>query len=386
MINKLSLPVQLGLVIIGVLLFGGILPLSVIRGIYTFSAFFKEILCFLLPCIIFSFVVTGVLSLKKNAALVLVIVIAAIFVSNFCIALSMYGVMKCMIPFIASDTQLQQLENHYVLEPFFSFTLLPLVRSEIALLAALVIGLMCSFFHMPVVEVVAEKMKQYIEFFLVHCFVPLLPMYVLGFLLKLRYEGMLVLLAQQYGSTFFLIVGLQVCYLMLAYFCMSGFSYAKTRQAIINAMPSYLTAFGTMSSTLTVPVSIDCAVKNTGSRPLATVAMPIMANLHLLGDSIATPILAMVTMHIFFGYLPGFEQYVSFVVYFCTAMFAASGIPGGGILVMIPVLMSAFDFNPAMIGIVTTLYFLMDSFGTAANVMGDGALVMGVHRVVRRFI
>ena len=67
-------------------------------------------------------------------------------------------------------------------------------------------------------------------------------------------------------------------------------------------------------------------------------------------------------------------------------MFAVSGIPGGGILVMIPVLISAFDFNPAMIGIVTTLYFLMDSFGTAANVMGDGALVMGVHRVVRRFI
>src|SRR5438309_9122382 len=231
------------------------------RAIYTFSVVFKELLCFLLPFIIFSFVVNGIVSLKRNAPIVLVVLIGAIFVSNFCIALSVYGIMKCMVPFISGDGQVYNFEHNYTLEPFFLLQLPTLIRSEYALLAALIVGLFCSFFQVAAIESFVEKIKRCIEVFLVHCFVPLLPLYVFGFLLKLRYEGMLVLLAQQYGSTFFLIVGVQVCYLMVLYFCMSGFSFKQTRQAIMNAMPSYLTAFGTMSSTLTVPVSIECAVK-----------------------------------------------------------------------------------------------------------------------------
>lgn len=386
MIKKLSLPVQLCLVIGVVFVFGGIMPLGLMRLFYTFSAVFKEILCFMLPFIIFSFVVNGILLLKKNAPLVLVVMIGAIFASNFCVALSVYGIIKCMEPFLGSNGQVHELVSNGSLEPFFSLQLPTLIKSEFALLSALIVGLLFSFFQLPVVERMVEKMKRSIELFLIYCFVPLLPIYIFGFLLQMRYEGMLTLLIKQYGTTFFLIVGVQICYLMLLYFGISGFSFKKAREAVINAMPSYLTAFGTMSSTLTVPVSIECAVKNNVSRPLANVAMPIMANLHLLGDSVGTPILAMVTMYLFSGHLPNFEQYLSFVMYFCTAMFAVSGIPGGGILVMIPVLISAFNFSPAMVGIITTLYFLMDSFGTAANVMGDGALVIGVHRIVRRFV
>lgn len=386
MIKKLSLPVQLCLVIAVVFVFGGIMPLGLMRLFYTFSAVFKEILCFMLPFIIFSFVVNGVLLLKKNAPLVLAVMIGAIFASNFCVALSVYGIIKCMEPFLVSSGSIEELVSNGSLESFFSLQLPTVIQSEFALLSALIVGLFFSFFQSLAVEKMVEKMKRSIELFLIYCFVPLLPMYIFGFLLQMRYEGLLTLLIKQYGTTFFLIIGVQVCYLMILYFGITGFSFKKAREAIINAMPSYLTAFGTMSSTLTIPVSIECAVKNNVSRPLANVAMPIMANLHLLGDSVGTPILAMVTMYLFSGHLPNFEQYFSFVLYFCTAMFAVSGIPGGGILVMIPVLISAFNFSPAMVGIVTTLYFLMDGFGTAANVMGDGALVIGVHRIVRRFV
>jgi Na+/H+-dicarboxylate symporter len=154
--------------------------------------------------------------------------------------------------------------------------------------------------------------------------------------------------------------------------------------AIKNALPSYLTGFSTMSSAVTVPVSVECAYKNTHNRPLAMVAMPIMANVHLLGDSIGIPMLAMVTMLLFTGSLPDFAQYVSFVFYFCTAMFAVSGIPGGAILVMTPILVSQLKFSAEMIGVITALFLLMDSFGTAANVMGDGALVIMVDKLLKK--
>lgn len=387
-LERLTLPVQLLLAIAFVVLFGNLLPLSVVRGIYTFSLFFKEVLSFSLPFIIFTFVLSGIVSLKKNAPFVLLILLSSIFVSNFVIALSMYGIMGLLLPYFASHgAEFHELvQNTTILEPLATWSLPALVRSEVALVTAICIGLVFSFCQSTRAEQLVEKMRHALEYFLWHWFVPFLPLYVLGFLLKLWHEGALLHIAKDYGTTFFIIVFIQMIFLYIAYSIATGFSFHRTKEAIVNALPSYVTAFSTMSSTLTVPVSIESAIKNTGSRPLANIAMPIMANVHLLGDSIATPTLAMVTLYLFSGTIPSLAHYLSFVFYFCTAMFAVSGIPGGGILVMIPVLVSMFDFTPSMISIITMLYFLLDPFGTAANVMGDGALVMIVHRFVRRFV
>ncbi|MCL4417285.1 MAG: dicarboxylate/amino acid:cation symporter [Actinobacteria bacterium] len=109
-----------------------------------------------------------------------------------------------------------------------------------------------------------------------------------------------------------------------------------------------------------------------------------MANVHLLGDSISTPLLALVTLLIFKGCFPAFVTYLMFVFYFCTSMFAVSGIPGGGILVMLPILRTYLGFTPDMETVIIALYFLMDSFGTAANVMGDGALIIMVNKILKK--
>lgn len=228
-------------------------------------------------------------------------------------------------------------------------------------------------------------MKRLLEHFFNRIFIPLLPFYILGFLLKIHYEGVFSSLLQHYSSTFFLIVAVQILCLALFYFVACGFDRKKMFVAYTNALPSYLTAFSTMSSTATVPVSIKCAYENTKNQALSEMAMPIMANVHLLGDSVGTPILALVTMLLFLGYLPDLFTYIKFLAFFCVSMFAASGIPGGGFLVMIPVLKSQLGFTPEMISIMFTLYVLMDSFGTAANVMGDGALVMILNKILKRF-
>lgn len=214
--------------------------------------------------------------------------------------------------------------------------------------------------------------------------IPLLPLYVLGFLLKIRFEGTFVQLMQQYCSTVLLIVAIQVSYLLWMYLLAHGFSSQRAFHAINVALPSYLTAFSTMSSTATVPISVEAATQNTGNRSLSAMAMPIMANVHLLGDSIGIPVLAMTTMFLFKGCLPDLISFVTFLFYFCTSMFAVSGIPGGAIIVMIPILVSIFGFTADMVSIITALYLLLDSFGTAANVMGDGALVIMVHKVLKK--
>lgn len=381
---RISLPLQLVLVIIGVLLFGGLIPLPMVQLIYTFSMVFKELLGLILPFMVFFFVMSGILSFQRNAPFVLALMLGMIFLSNALVALVSYGVIRLMVPFISCERPDTIFTPVAAINSLMPITIPVPISSVHSLLAAIVLGIIFSIVRVPAVVTFIARVKGGIEKALAYGFIPLLPLYVLGFLLKIYHEGMLSCLLQQYGSAVLLIVSLQTAYLLWFYLLAAGFSFARALDAIKNALPSYLTAFSTMSSTATVPVSIKAARENTGTVGLPALAMPIMANVHLLGDSIGTPILAMVTMLLFQGALPGFAQYVGFVFYFCITMFAVSGIPGGGILVMIPILIAQLGFTPQMISIITTLYFLMDCFGTAANVMGDGALVIMVHKVLKR--
>jgi len=385
MFKYLSLPIQLILVIASVLLFGSLCSTYTVQLFFTFSMLFKEVLGFLLPFIVFSFVLSGILSFKKNAPLVLLIMLFMIFFSNAVVALMSYTVLRGLLPLglcnIASDAMLNHTSS---IEPLYSLRLPIPVSSEHAMLAAVVLGLIFSFYPWAAFERSINYMKQVVENILNYVVIPFLPLYVFGFLLKIRHEGVFMLMMQQYGSTVFLLVAMQISYLVWMYFVAAGFSMQRALVAINNALPSYLTAFTTMSSTATVPVSVVSATKNTGDRALSSMAMPIMANVHLLGDAVSVPVLAMVTMVLFNMCLPSLVQFVQFIFYFCLSMFAVSGIPGGGIIVISPILRSAFGFTPDMVSIIITLYVLLDSFGTAANVMGDGALVIILKKTLKQ--
>lgn len=367
-----------------VFLFGNTLSAKIIQLFYSISLVFKSCLEAFLPFMILAFVLTGILSFKKNAPKVLAVMIGLIFSSNGLIALLAYAVARLVIPLVACNVSSVSLVADNVVEPLFTFKLPVLLSSEKALLFSVVIGIVLSFLSLQPVEDGLNKFKNIVETILKKGFIPLLPLYVFGFLLKVHHEGMFGALFSHYGGAFLLIVSTQIVYLLWLYFVAAGFSFSRSWSAIQTALPSYVTAFSTMSSTVTIPVSVEAAHKNTGNKPLAQIAMPIMANVHLLGDSISTPLLAMVTMSLFLGCLPTFGVYAAFVFYFCTAMFAVSGIPGGGIIIMTPILISQLGFTPEMVSIITTLYFLLDAFGTAANVMGDGALVIIVDKVLKK--
>lgn len=380
-----SIPIQLVFVIGIVILFGQWIPFGIVKGLYTFSLLFKELLGLILPFMVFFFVLAGILSFKRNAPLILAILLVSIFCSNALVSLISYGAVQLLSSNISCEPISDIIPTYASIEPFFSITLPSLINALHALIAAIVLGLLFSFMPSITVQNGVLRIKEWIEALLKYGFIPFLPLYIFGFLLKIRYEGMLACVMRQYGTAFLLIVSLQYIYIFWLYFVAAGFSIRRTLESIKNALPSYITAFSTMSSTIAIPLSVQGAEKNTGNKELAQVAMPIMANVHLLGDSFVTPILALVTMLVFQGILPPISHYIVFVFYFCIAMFAASGIPGGGILVMIPILKSELNFSAQMISVVMTIYFLLDSFGTGANVMGDGALVIIINKWLKRF-
>jgi Na+/H+-dicarboxylate symporter len=381
--RNFTLPFQLLTVIAFVLVVGPYLSSETAQILYTFSLVFKELLGAILPLIIFSFILAGILSFKKNAPIVVAILIISIIASNFIVSISSFSLGRLFLPFL-TGTSYQEIANTITIEPLFQFSIPSYVSSEKAMLSALLIGIGLSFIQIPYVEKSAHFLKTIVERILNYLFIPFLPFYVLGFLLKITHEGTFQTIFESYGKTFGLIFIIQILYLFLMYFFVSGASWEKTKTYIRNVIPSYLTAFSTMSSTAAIPVTINCATKNTGNRPLAQAATPILANVHLTGDGITVPIIATVTMSLFTGTIPGIFVALKFISYFCMVMLATSGVPGGGIIVVIPLLKSILGFSPEMVSIITALYLLQDSFGTAGNVTGDGALIIFVHKILKR--
>lgn len=379
-----SLPVQLIAIILLVALCGSMVPTWYVQFFYTISTILRESLSLLLPFIIFFFVTSGIIALRQNAPKILLVLLACVFISNATIAFLVFGIGRVTLPYVVSHLCVEGLSCAQPVTSFFSLGLPQYIEAKHALLGAIGVGIALSYYPWAMAEQCVLRGKKILEAFFVRCFIPLLPLYVLGFLLQIQREEVLVKLVTYYGSAFFLILTLQAIFLVGYYWIAQAGHIKRTIQALKNALPSYLTAFSTMSSTVAVPVTIKGAIANTRNSALANMAMPIMANIHLVGDSIGTPILALVTILLFLGTFPSLVTYAYFVFYFCTAMFAVSGVPGGGILVMIPVLKAYLGFTQEMIGIIMTLYILLDAFGTAANVMGDGALVILLNKLLKK--
>lgn len=384
MFPKISLPLQLLFVIATVILFGSYIPTDIIQAFYTLSVIFKECLNFLLPFMVFAFICTGILSFKQRAPIVIAIMVSLVFISNMLTPLVAYFVTKILLPYITNNIVLSEIATQPSMQSLISLSLPQLLKPEHAIFIAVGTGTIVSYFNISQAEPILIQTKKCIEWIVNNLFIPILPFYIFGFLIELHHRGVFFDLCQSYGKTYALIITLQISLLLIYYFIAAGFNIQRTIVYIKNALPSYLTAFGTMSSTASIPVTIKCAEKNTHNKPLAEIATPILANIHMLGDAVTVPVLSIVTLFVFQGTTPVFTTFFTFVLYYSTTMLAASGIPGGGIMVTIPILKSILGCSDAMISIMITLHLLQDGFGTGGNVMGDGAIMIVINKILKK--
>jgi Na+/H+-dicarboxylate symporter len=214
-------------------------------------------------------------------------------------------------------------------------------------------------------------------------FIPLLPIYVFGFCLKLSYDASLQQLFTAYGKVFLLSMLLVVGYISFLYFCASG---DRALGNIKRMMPAGLTGFSTMSSAATMPVTISCSEATTKDPEMTRLVIPTTANIHMLGDDLTIVMTAMTLLTMFGMPLPDFATFCLFASAFCVAKLSCVGVPGASVLVVLPVLQNYLHFSPEMITLLTTIYILQDSFGTAANVMGNGAFVLLLQRLSRAVV
>lgn len=379
-----SLPVQLILAIVAAFFLSSILNLETIRFFFTLSCGLKEALMGILPFVIFSYITAAILSMEQRAPLLILSILGLVTLSNAFMVLVSYGIGINMLPLLTFGEPGSLSAIQDTITPLWTFNIPQILPPDQSMLLGIAIGLIFSFVKVPTVTVWSHNMRHYVTLFLQKVFIPLLPLYVFGFILKMEYEGTLSLLMKNSGQIFIFLCVLIICYLAFLYFVASGLRFSRFIELIRNMLPAGITGFSTMSSAATMPVTLAATEKNMGDEQFADLVIPTTVNIHLTGDALAIPILALAVLTLSGFPLPSFENYLLFTVYFCLAKFSVAGIPGGGIIVMLPILQKYLGLTPEMASLLTTIYIVQDPLFTSANVMGNGAFALLVRKITRR--
>jgi len=380
---KINLTVQLILVLLTAFFAGPYIPTLYKSFFLSVSLSLKAILLFVLPFIIFSCLFYSMVTIQGRALRFVVILLLAVCASNFISILAAYGFGTLGLSFI-SLAPLHQVETLPELLPLWNMKLPVWLPNEYALFLGLGFGLLFSILKNNRIVGVAQKLNDIVTVFLKKLFIPLLPLFTLGFVLKLEQEGLLNRIVESYAPIILIIVLTNLVYLVLMFGLAANFRPSVWINYLKNVVPVGILGFSTISSLATMPVTLSAAEKNTQNPEMARAIIPATVNIHLLGDSLSLPILAMAIMLTFGHSLPTFAQYLIFTQFFMLAKFAIPAVPCGTIIVMVPLLEKYLGFSSEMSAFITSIYLLFDTIITVGNVLGNSALVILLNRVMGR--
>jgi len=383
LIKKLKLTLILLLILIVPLFVGQYVPEVFKAYSYSLSLTMKEVLVFLLPFIIFSFVFSCLLALGGGALRFVLMLIGCVFLSNMLAITLGFTVGHIFLGHfnIAADSPI---DPDLMLKPIWDLNIHNVITNKMALFSGFILGIFFSIRRARRMDVLAVNLNKYANMFLSKVFIPLLPVFILGFVLKLEHDQILSTALTNYGPVLFLVLGTQFTYMLLAFFVVSGFSPKRMWAYVRNVLPATITGVSTISSAATLPVLIMCSKKNVEDAKMVESVLPATINIHTLGSAIGMSILILTTM-MTFGMEIDLKLIMFFGLYYGLAKFAVAAVPGGVIVVVAPLLATHLGFTGDMVGLITAMYMLFDPFGTATNVTGNGVFVIGFDKVYKFF-
>ncbi|SHI37261.1 Na+/H+-dicarboxylate symporter [Arenibacter nanhaiticus] len=376
---KVFLAIVLGII------FGLVLPESVSRVFATFNAFFGQFLNFSIPLIIMGLIMPAISDLGKGAGKLLLLTAAIAYGSTLFSGFMTY--------FTASEIFPALLESHAnnaaaiadsgkELLPYFSINIPPAIDVMTALVLAFVIGLGLSYQEKSSLGNMVKDFQLIIMQLIEKVIVPLLPFYILGIFASMAYNGTVFSVLSVFVTIIGVIFALHVLLLLLQYSIAGLLTKKNPVRLLATMMPAYFTALGTQSSAATIPVTLEQTLKNGVSDKISGFVVPLCATIHLSGSIMKITACAMALM-ILQGIPFTFTLFAGFILMLGVAMIAAPGVPGGAIMAAVGILQSMLGFDAEMQGLMIALYIAMDSFGTACNVTGDGAIALVVNRLTK---
>ena len=376
---KVFIAIVLGIV------FGLYLPESINRIFTTFNSFFGQFLSFSIPLIIMGLIMPSISDLGKGAGKLLLLTVAIAYGSTLFSGFSTYFITSGIFPSLLEshvNEVAQVADAGRELTPYFSISIPPILDVMSALVLAFVIGLGLSFQEKSSLKLVVKDFEKIIMQLIEKVIVPLLPLFILGIFASMAFSGQVFSILKVFISIIGVIFALHIILLLLQYTIAGAFTKRNPIKLLGTMMPAYFTALGTQSSAATIPVTLEQTLKNGVSEKIAGCVIPLCATIHLSGSIMKITACAMALM-ILHGMPFSFSLFAGFIFMLGIAMVAAPGVPGGAIMAAIGILQSMLGFNEEMIGLMIALYIAMDSFGTACNVTGDGAIALVVDKITK---
>ena len=227
---------------------------------------------------------------------------------------------------------------------------------------------------------------EIIEKLLSSLIIPLLPLYILGVFMNITASGEVFKILKIFALVFVLIIVLHFIIIAIQYTVAGSMNKKNPFKMLVKILPAYMTAIGTQSSAATIPVTLK-STKNMGvDKNIANFTIPLFATIHLSGSTITLTTCASAVYWLQHGAsFPSAVVMVKFILLLGVTMVAAPGVPGGAVMAALGLLQSVLGFNEIMLSLMIALYITQDSFGTACNISGDGALSAIVDRLNRVF-
>lgn len=376
LLGKILIAIALG---IGL---GLIAPAWLVRLFITFNGIFSQFLGFAIPLIIVGLVAPAISDIGKTAGKMLIVTVAIAYGSTVFAGLVSYLTGAALFPgMIQSGSPLQEVASAAELSPYFTVTIPPLMGVMTALVLAFTLGLGLAALERQTLKDALHDFEQVIIKTINSAIIPLLPLYIFGIFLNMTYVGQVFSILTVFIKIIGIIFLIHIGILILQFAIAGGFVRRNPFKLLWTMLPAYFTALGTQSSAATIPVTLEQARKNGVSEDIAGFTIPLCSTIHMSGSTLKIVACALALM-IMQGMPYDFGMFAGFICMLGITMVAAPGVPGGAIMASLGLLQSMLGFDQEAQALMIALYIAMDSFGTACNVTGDGAIALIIDRLM----
>ena len=370
-----SLPFRLILGIAVGIICGLVFPESVMKVIVTLQYIMGQLITFCVPLIIIGFIAPSITKLGTNASRLLGVAVVIAYVSSICAALMSMGAGYALIPHLSIDTSVEGLRE--LPGVVFELNIPQIMPVMSALVLSVLIGLAATWTKSQRFIGLLAEFQDIVLDIVKKVIIPVLPFYIAATFCNLSFEGMITRQLPAFLQIILIVMLGHYIWLAVLYLLAGAYSKKNPWEVLRHYGPAYLTAVGTMSSAATLAVALDCARKSKVLRhDMVSFGIPLFANIHLCGSVLTEVFFVMTISKMLYGSIPSVGTMVLFCLLLGIFAIGAPGVPGGTVMASLGLITGILLFGNEGTGLMLAIFALQDSFGTACNVTGDGALTL----------
>ena len=370
-----SLPVRLlAGVIIGIAV-GLISNESFMNIIVTVKHLLGQVITFCVPLIVIGFIAPSITRLGKSASRMLSVALVLAYTSSVGAALSSMAAGYTMIPHLSIVSSVDGLKE--LPEVIFALEIPQIMSVMSALVFSVLVGLAVTWTKAERTAELLEEFQKIVLEIVTRVIIPILPVFIACTFCSLAYEGTITRQLPVFLKVIIIVMIGHFIWMALLYGLAGAYSGKNPMEVIKHYGPAYITAVGTMSSAATLAVALRCARKSSVLREdMVNFGIPLFANIHLCGSVLTEVFFVMTVSQILYGSIPSLGTMVLFCLLLGVFAIGAPGVPGGTVMASLGLITGILLFNDTGTALMLTIFALQDSFGTACNVTGDGALTL----------